>query len=43
VEGQIVGTREVDAEHGLVEVRLRILNGSGRLAVRADVELVWRA
>jgi 3-hydroxybutyryl-CoA dehydratase len=43
VEGQIVGTREADAEHGLVEVRLRIINGSGRLAVRTDVELVWRA
>jgi len=43
VEGEIVRTREVDAEHGLVEARLRILNQSGRLAVRADVELVWRA
>ena len=43
VEGEIVRTREVDAEHGLVEARLRILNQSGRLAVRTDVELVWRA
>ena len=42
VEGQIVRTREVDADQGLVEVRLRIVNGSGRLAVRTDVELVWR-
>ena len=42
VEGQIVGTREVDSEHGLVEARLRILNERGRLAVRTDVELVWR-
>ena len=42
VEGQIVRTQEVDAEHGLVEARLRILNDRGRLAVRADVELVWR-
>jgi 3-hydroxybutyryl-CoA dehydratase len=43
VEGEIMRTREVDAEHGLAEARLRIVNGRGRLAVRADVELVWRA
>jgi 3-hydroxybutyryl-CoA dehydratase len=42
VEGQIVRTREVDSEHGLVEARLRIVNQDGRLAVRTDVELVWR-
>jgi len=42
VEGEIVRTREVDPEHGLVEARLRIVNGDGRLVVRADVELVWR-
>ena len=42
VEGEIVRTREVDAEQGLVEARLRIVNDSGRLAVRANVELVWR-
>jgi len=42
VEGQIVRTREVDAEHGLVEARLRIVNDRGRLAIRTDVELVWR-
>jgi 3-hydroxybutyryl-CoA dehydratase len=43
VEGEIVRTREVDADHGLVETRLRIANQDGRLAVRTDVELVWRA
>jgi acyl dehydratase len=43
VEGEIVRTREIDPEHGLVEARLRIVNGDGRLVVRADVELVWRA
>jgi 3-hydroxybutyryl-CoA dehydratase len=42
VEGKIVGTREVDSKHGLVEARLRIVNEAGRLAVRTDVELVWR-
>ena len=42
VEGEIVRTRELDAEHGLVEARWRIVNQRGRLVVRADVELVWR-
>jgi 3-hydroxybutyryl-CoA dehydratase len=43
VEGEIVRTRELDPEHGLVETRIRIVNQDGRLAVRANVELVWRA
>lgn len=43
VEGEITRTRELDSEHGLVEARLRIVNQHGRLAVRASVELVWRA
>jgi 3-hydroxybutyryl-CoA dehydratase len=43
VEGEIVRTRELDQEHGLVEVGLRILNQDGRLTVRGKVELVWRA
>jgi len=49
VEGQIVRTREVDSEHGLVEAGLRILRQPAgrqeraRMAVRADVELVWRS
>jgi acyl dehydratase len=43
VEGEIVRTRELDDRDGLVEMRLRIVNGEGRLAVRASVELVWRA
>ena len=42
VEGEIVRTKELDDEHGLVEARLRIVNQAGRLAVRANVELVWR-
>jgi acyl dehydratase len=42
VDGEIVRTTEVDPEQGLVEARLRIVNDSGRLAVRANVELVWR-
>ena len=43
VEGEITRTRELDSEHGLVEAGLRIVNQHGRLAVRASVELVWRA
>jgi 3-hydroxybutyryl-CoA dehydratase len=43
VEGEITRTQELDPEHGLVEARLRIVNQHGRLAVRATVELVWRA
>jgi 3-hydroxybutyryl-CoA dehydratase len=43
VEGEIARTQELDPEHGLVEARLRIVNQHGRLAVRATVELVWRA
>lgn len=43
VEGEITRTRELDDEHGLVDARLRIVNQHDRLAVRASVELVWRA
>jgi 3-hydroxybutyryl-CoA dehydratase len=43
VEGEITRTQELDPEHGLVEARIRIVNQHGRLAVRASVELVWRA
>jgi 3-hydroxybutyryl-CoA dehydratase len=43
VEGEITRTQELDPAHGLVEARLRIVNQHGRLAVRATVELVWRA
>jgi acyl dehydratase len=43
VEGEIARTKELASEHGLVEARLRIVNQHGRLAVRATVELLWRA
>jgi 3-hydroxybutyryl-CoA dehydratase len=43
VEGEISRMQELDPEHGLVEARIRIVNQHGRLAVRASVELVWRA
>jgi 3-hydroxybutyryl-CoA dehydratase len=43
VEGETSRTQELDPEHGLVEARIRIVNQHGRLAVRANVELVWRS
>jgi acyl dehydratase len=43
VEGKITALKELDAEQGLVETSLRILNQDNRLVVRASVELVWRA
>ena len=42
VEGEIVRTQGLDEDRGLVEARLRIVNQAGRLAVRANLELVWR-
>ena len=42
VEGEVVGTTELDAGHGLVECRWRVLNQRGKLVLRASVELVWR-
>ena len=38
VEGEIVGTRELDDGHGLVECRWRVLNQRGKLVLRAVVE-----
>jgi 3-hydroxybutyryl-CoA dehydratase len=43
VKGEISRTQQLDPEHGLVEARIRIMNQHGRLAVRANVGLVWRA
>jgi 3-hydroxybutyryl-CoA dehydratase len=42
VEGEVVDTRPIDDEHGLVTCRWRVLNQHGRLVLRASVELVWR-
>ena len=41
-EGEIASKRELDEEHGLVEVRLRVLNQGKRLVARASLEVVWR-
>jgi acyl dehydratase len=41
-ESQIAGAREVDGEHELVELRLRILNQHDQLVARASLELLCR-
>jgi acyl dehydratase len=42
VEGQVVDTRPIDDENGLVACRWKVLNQHGKLVLRASVELVWR-
>jgi 3-hydroxybutyryl-CoA dehydratase len=42
VEGQAVGSRELDDETDLVEYRWKVLNQDGRMVLRMSVEVVWR-
>jgi 3-hydroxybutyryl-CoA dehydratase len=42
VEGEIERTAAVDAETGLVGCNWRVVNQSGKLVVRAGVEVLWR-
>jgi 3-hydroxybutyryl-CoA dehydratase len=42
VEGEVADRRELDAQHGLVGYRWRVLNQRGKLVARATVEVVWR-
>jgi 3-hydroxybutyryl-CoA dehydratase len=42
VEGEVVRTRAVDDDNGLVECRWRVVNQDGRLVALATVELLWR-
>jgi 3-hydroxybutyryl-CoA dehydratase len=42
VEGEVLATRAVDDENGLVECRWRIVNQHGKLVARASGELLWR-
>ena len=42
VEGEVVSKTEIDAAHGLVGTRWRVLNQNGKLVARASVDLVWR-
>jgi len=43
VEGEVTKTRELDDEHGLVECRWKVLNQDGKMVMRVNVEVVWRA
>jgi 3-hydroxybutyryl-CoA dehydratase len=43
VEGEVTKTRELDGEHGLVECRWKVLNQDGKMVMRVNVEVVWRA
>jgi 3-hydroxybutyryl-CoA dehydratase len=43
VEGEVTKTRELDDEHGLVECRWKVLNQEGKMVMRVNVEVVWRA
>jgi 3-hydroxybutyryl-CoA dehydratase len=42
VEGQTLGTRELDDETELVEYRWRVVNQDGRMVLRMNVEVVCR-
>ncbi len=42
VEAEIAALRELDSEHGLVELALRVRDGDGRLCARAVLEALWR-
>jgi acyl dehydratase len=42
VEGQVVGSREVDDETELVEHRWRVVNQDGRMVLRMNIEVVCR-
>ena len=42
VEGQVIGSREVDDETELEEQRWRVLNQDGRMVLRMNVEVVCR-
>jgi acyl dehydratase len=42
VEGQVLGSREVDDETELVEHRWKVVNQDGRMVLRMNVEVVCR-
>jgi 3-hydroxybutyryl-CoA dehydratase len=42
VEGEVVRTRELDDQHGLVECRWKVVNQLGKTVLRVSVEVVWR-
>jgi 3-hydroxybutyryl-CoA dehydratase len=42
VEGEIAAARPLDADTGLVEVKLRVLGRNDRLSARGVLEVIWR-
>jgi 3-hydroxybutyryl-CoA dehydratase len=42
VEGEVLDTRAVDDDNGIVDCRWRVVNQDGRLVALAKVELLWR-
>jgi 3-hydroxybutyryl-CoA dehydratase len=42
VDGEVTSKSAIDAEHGLVETRWRVMNQRGKLVLRVTVELVWK-
>ena len=42
VEGQVVGSRELDTDTELVEHRWRVVNQDGRMVLRMNLEVVCR-
>ena len=41
-EAEVAALRPLDAEHGLVELALRVRDGEGRIVARGAVEVLWR-
>jgi acyl dehydratase len=42
VEGEVTSTTALDAEHGVVDTRWKVMNQRGKLVLRVTVELVWK-
>jgi acyl dehydratase len=42
VEVEVGGLRELDPEHGLVELALRVRDAEGKLVARATIDALWR-
>jgi 3-hydroxybutyryl-CoA dehydratase len=41
-EAEIAALRPLDAEHGMVELALRVRDADGKLLVRAAIDALWR-
>jgi 3-hydroxybutyryl-CoA dehydratase len=41
-EAEVAGLRALDAEHGMVELALRVRDAEGRLVARGAIDALWR-